>query len=323
MLPLLVAQEAYSLTEIALSIFILIVAIPAVPTIIAYLIFKTIGLSGFRRLFSYEKRDSFMHRLHPLSKILFTLFVAMGTALAENVYLLFFLVLITVPFWYLSKPSERRVRLLLILLFTQWLLVAWSQSFLNPYYTRGEGLHRIYIFPRPLWWMCYSITIEGFMYGLVQGLRVVSALSAAILLVTTTHPSEIIYGLRSFRLPIEINFMVAITFRSIPLLIEKSFLVLSAERARGLRIRPARTSNLVKAAKESVRALKTIVLAFFPIIIESIRGARQLALAASVRAFRAYRDRTYTRRVPFSLADLAISAFSVAGILFFSAALFF
>jgi len=312
----LISQSSYyTLEEIAISIFILVVALPAVPAVIAYLVFKSIGLTGFRRLFSYEPKESFMHHMHPLTKLFIILFIAIGTALAMSPYTLITLLLLTVPLWYLSKPSEGRVRLMLILLFTQWLLVAWGQSFLNPYYTRGTGLHQLYIFPRPLWWFAYSVTIEGFMYGLVQGIRVVTALSAAILLITTTHPSEIIYGLKSFRLPVEINFMIAVTFRSIPLLLEKSFLVLNAERARGLRLRPRTTSNVFQAIKEVGRTMKTLMLAFFPIIIESIRAARQLAIAASVRAFRAYKERTYYKHIPMTKTDMFISILALIGII--------
>lgn len=255
--------------------------------------------------------------MHPLPKILFTLFVSIGVAVADQLPTLVVLFLITVIFWYFSNPSEDRVRLVTILLLTQWLLIGWGQSFLNPAFT-SPNLHRIYVFPQPIRevFMITAITVEGFMYGLFQGIRVVTAMSAAILLITTTHPSQILYGLKYFGFPIEINFMIAITLRSIPEILEKSTLVLAAERARGLRIVPAMTSNVFRIMRDLIRAFVVVIIAFIPIIIETVRAGRQLALAASVKAFRAYRDRTYYRREALVGIDLILAILFGLGIVF-------
>ena len=308
--------------ELTASIIILILALPAVPTLIAYMLYKLIGLSGFRRLFSYLPKESFMHSLHPVTKLIMVISITVSAALftvntVVDVFILAGLLLITLPFWYLAKPTEDRVRLIIILILTQWLLVAWGQSFLNPGFTRGVGMHRIYIFPRMLHWMAYSVTEEGFLYGFIQGIRIAASASAALLFITTTHPSEIIYGLRKFKFPIEITFMISVTLRSIPLLIEKSFIVLNAERARGLELFPRGAKSLVGNIKAVIKIFKALALAFFPILVESIRSARQLAIAATVKGFRAYKDRTYYKEIPFRKMDIIVAVFFVAMLLFF------
>ncbi len=297
------------------SIVIFLIFMTFIPGLIAYFIFKIIGISGFTRLFSYEKRDSVIHKMHPLTKILITLFISIGVAIAEELYTLLFLFTITVILWYLSNPSEDRLRLLTILLITQWILIGWGQSFLNPAYT-SPYLHRVYVFPQPIREVMgiTAITTEGFRYGLFQGIRVITAMSAAILLITTTHPSEILYGLKYFQFPIELNFMIAIVLRSIPEILAKSTLVLAAERARGLRIVPKISTNIFSVIKELTRAFIVVILAFIPIIIESVRSGRQLALAASVKAFRAYKERTYYNTVPLRGRDLLLGLIFAIGI---------
>jgi len=309
-----------SVKEIISAILVFLVLLTFIPAFIAYMIFKIVGLSGFRRLFSYERRNSIMHQMHPLSKIMFVLFVSVGVAIAEEFYILVLMVILTMIMWVFSNPSEDKMRLLFIIILTQWLLVAWGQSFLNPGFTRGAGLTAIYIFPAPLRYAfnLNFITLEGFYFGLFQGLRLVATLSAAIWLITTTHPSEIIYGLRSFKFPMEINFMIAVTFRSIPTILEKSTLVLAAERARGLRLTPKPTKNVFKILWEALRVVWVIILAFIPIIIESVRSGRQLALAATTKAFRAYRDRTYYRKIPFTKLDLLYLITFLVGLLLVS-----
>jgi len=311
----IISPEIRELVGAILVFFVLLTFIPA---FIAYLIFKIVGLSGFRRLFSYERRESIMHRMHPLPKIVFVLFISLGVAMAEEFLTLVLMIILTIFAWLLSNPSEDKTRLLLIVIFTQWLMVAWGQSFLNPGFTRGVGLTAIYVFPTPLRhaFNLNFITLEGFYYGLFQGLRLIAALGAAIWLITTTHPSEIIYGLRSFRFPMEINFMIAVTFRSIPTILEKSSLVLAAERARGLRLVPKPTKNIFKMLWEALRVVWVIMIAFIPIIIESVRAGRQLALAATTKAFRAYRERTYYRRIPFTTIDKIFLILALLALLF-------
>jgi len=303
--------------EIIGAILVFIVLLTFIPAFIAYLIFKIVGLSGFRRLFSYERRDSIAHRMHPLPKLIFVLFISIGVAMASEFITLVFLIILTIFVWLLSNPSEDKMRLMLIIILTQWLMIAWGQSFLNPGYTRGGGLTAIYMFPTLLrtTFNLNFITLEGFYYGLFQGLRVVAALSAAIWLITTTHPSEIVYGLRTFRLPMEINFMIAVTFRSIPTILEKSSLVLAAERARGLKLTPTPTRNVFKMIWEAMRVIWVVLIAFIPVIIESIRAGRQLALAATTRAFRAYRERTYYRKIPLKRLDIVFMIIFLIGLI--------
>ncbi|MHA1617483.1 MAG: energy-coupling factor transporter transmembrane component T family protein [Candidatus Njordarchaeales archaeon] len=303
--------------EIISAIMIFVILLTFFPALIAYLVFKIIGLSGFRRLFSYERRSSLAHRMHPLSKIMFVLFISIGVAMVEEFWSLLILTLLSISMWSISNPSEDKMRLLTILLLTQWLLVAWAQSFLNPGFTRGIGLTAIYRFPKPLRivFNLNYITLEGFYYGVSQGLRLVAALSAAVWLITTTHPSEIVYGLRVFRFPVEINFMIAVAFRSIPTILEKSSLVLAAEIARGLRIFPEPSTNIIKVIRELFRSFYVVIMAFIPVIIESLRAGRQLALAATTKAFRAYKERTYFRKIPFTTFDIIYTIVFTIGLI--------
>ena len=110
--------------------------------------------------------------------------------------------------------------------------------------------------------------------------------------------------------------MIAVTFRSIPTILEKSSLVLAAERARGLRLVPKPTKNIFKMLWEALRVVWVIMIAFIPIIIESVRAGRQLALAATTKAFRAYRERTYYRRIPFTTIDKIFLISALLALLF-------
>lgn len=284
------------------AILIFIVLIMLIPGIIAYLIFVIIGISGFKRLFSYERRQSIIHRMHPLPKIIYVFTVSYVSYLSDNPVVLVILLIITIFPWTLANPSKDKIRLVTIMLLIQFLMTAWSQSFLNPYYTT-PAYTWVYSMPEALHWMSRSISLEGAQYGMVQSLRIMAALSAALLLVTTTHPSDIVYGLRTLKFPYEIVFMVSVTIKSIPALIEKIFLVIAAEQARGLSLIPRISANPISVLKGIGHAFKALIVAFIPAIVEAMREARRMAIAATVKAFRAYPNRTEYLEWHLALSD--------------------
>lgn len=284
------------------AILIFVVIILLIPGIIAYLVFVIVGVSGFRRLFSYENRESRIHSMHPFPKIMYVFFVSLLVAYVERPESLLIILLGTLIPWFFANPSKDKVRLLIIILLLQFIMTAWSQSFLNPYFTTSAYM-RVYVMPKPLHWMTRSISLAGAYYGMIQSLRVMAAISAALLLVTTTHPSDIVYGLRYLKLPYELIFMISITIKAIPSLLEKMFLVIAAERARALTFIPKITANPISIIKAISRAIGAIIIAFVPAIIEAIREAKRMAIAATIKAFRAYPKRTYYRVIEMSRTD--------------------
>jgi len=301
--------------ELIASILIFIALGVIIPALIAYLIFRLIGLTGFRRLFSYERRPSICHSMHPTAKIFFVLFVTISVAIVNSIIAIIILFLIAFIPWIFSNPSSDKMRLVLIFSAFQILLISYGQSFLNPGFARRE-LTALFVFPTPLYTTFHweAITVNGLIYGMFQSLRVVAALSVAVWLITTTAPSDILYGLRRF-FPLEINFMISTGIRAIPALLEKSTLVLAAERARGLQIFPRYSRNPLIIIRDAIRAFKVIITAFIPIIIESLRSGYQLALALSTKAFRAKRKRTYFRIIKPSWIDIAVMLLSIVGLL--------
>jgi len=287
------------------AILIFVVMIMLVPGIIAYLVFVIVGISGFRRLFSYERRESPVHRMHPFPKVIYVFFVSIIVAFVDRPEVLLIIFIGTLVPWFFANPSRDKVRLLTIMLLLQFIMTAWSQRFLNPYYTT-PAYRRIYVMPKSLHWMTTSISLDGAYYGMIQSLRVMAAISAALLLVTTTHPSDIVYGLRYLKFPYELIFMVSITIKAIPSLLEKMFLVIAAERARGLTFTPRLSANPIQSIKAIGRALGAVIVAFIPAIIEAIREAKRMAIAATVKAFRAYPRRTEYRIIKMTTKDILI-----------------
>jgi energy-coupling factor transport system permease protein len=114
---------------------------------------------------------------------------------------------------------------------------------------------------------------EGLIYGLIQSLRLFSIILICMIIVMTTHPSDLILGLNKLGLSEKIGFMLTVSIRFLPDLIEEAKRILIAQKLRGVKL---------KGIKGSFKAFGYLLL---PLLINNLRKASRLSLAAQVRGF--------------------------------------
>jgi len=144
-------------------------------------------------------------------------------------------------------------------------------------------------------------------YGLIQSFRFIATVSAALLLVATTHPSELIAGTvrfisigkRSIGFPIEIAFMVSSAVSFAPSMIEECLITINAMQVRGLKM---------KGLTNKIKALRYL---FFPLVVNVLRTGRQIAIAADSRAFRSTKHRTYLNELKLKKMDYLFLSYIV------------
>ena len=129
-----------------------------------------------------------------------------------------------------------------------------------------------------------SVYREGLIYGAVQSMRLLSATLLSMVIVMSTYPSDLILGLKKLGVPEKLGFMLTVSIRFLPTLGEEAKRILIAQRLRGLRL---------KGLRGSIRGFRFLVE---PLIIDSLRKARRIALAAEVRGFTGRRTETKNLR---------------------------
>jgi energy-coupling factor transport system permease protein len=266
-------------------------------------------MSSLQGLFRSFEVDSPLHRLDPRTKLLLVLAVSIGAVLIGTPGLLALLVLSTVPFWALVRPSRSQVRTLLLLFLTIAFGVVLSQAF---FYYWGTGPKLVLLpadFPvlGPITGGI-AIYLNGMIYGFVQSFRFIASMSVALLLVATTRPGDMIAALtdilparagrRSIGLPQEIAFMVSAAVSFAPVMIGEAEQILRAMQARGLNLHGLRGMG---------RGLSYL---FFPLITGMLRSGRQIALAADARAFRAVKERTSLVELHPGRADYLVAGYA-------------
>lgn len=264
-------------------------------------------------LFRYEQKDSLLHRLDPRVKLLWLFGVSILSVVLGTPYLLVALFASTLPFWFILRPSKSRIKAMLIVFGSIGLGFTLSQA-LFYYWARDPLLTLIPpSFPLlgPLTGGIYFYA-DGAIYGLYQAFRFMTSLSAAMLVLATSHPSRLItafvrffeikLGGKNYRvgLPYEIAFMLSSAVSFAPTMLEESGQILNAMQARGL--------ELKGGVRTKAKALRYILV---PLVVNILRAGRKLAVAADTRGFRVNRHRTYVNELRLKRNDYLFLAYTV------------
>lgn len=265
-----------------------------------------------KSLFRYEQKDSLLHRLDPRVKLLWLFGISVLSVVFGTPDLLAILFISTLPFWFILKPSKSRIKTVLIIFGSVLLSFTVSQALF--YYWAKEPLFTLIpsSFPLvgPLTGGIYFYA-DGAVYGLYQSFRVMASLSAAMLVIATTHPGMLIDAFvrffeiriagKSYRvgIPYEIAFMVSSAVSFAPTMLEESSVILNAMQARGLEL---------KDIRRKAKALKYILV---PLVVNILRAGRKLAIAADTRGFRANRHRTYVNELKLKRSDYIFLIYTI------------
>lgn len=223
----------------------------------------------------FSDKNTPFHRIDPRTKVILSLMVAVLVVVLNNVLLLMVLFLSIFSAYLFTRPSLSNLKILVFMMATVFLSTMISQGFF--YYLEPKTpVVTIVSKSVPLIGGLtggLQIYREGLIYGAVQSLRLIIVMTLALLIVLTTYPSDLILGLTKFGLPQRIGFMLMVSIRFLPSIIEEARRILIAQKLRGLKL---------KGLRGVLRGFRHLTI---PLVINCLRSGRQIALAAEVRAF--------------------------------------
>ena len=245
-------------------------------------------------MIAYLEGPSPIHSLDPRIKIAWSVAVSLLAVIFRQPWFLAGLFATTLLPWCLVRPPLSRLRLLLAAVGTTVFGTTLSQGFFYALEPRTELLK---VLPG------LSLSAEGLWYGGVVSLRLLAVLAAGTLVVFTTHPADLILALTKLGLPHWFSFMLTLALRFLPETIEQAKRILVAQQLRG-----AGGRGLLSAARQ----FRLLVV---PLVTTLLRSARQIAMAAEVRAYSA--RRVPSRELRFSQWDwvllVGLTMLTVAG----------
>lgn len=240
-------------------------------------------------LYFYLERDSFLHRLHPLTKILLLTGNCLLALIARRPAGLLAALALVLAQMALGRSLSnlRRVRVF-ILLASVFGVLLWTLF--------GRG-------PTPLvLWM----TREGLQAGIVAALRIDAFILAGALFLSIARNEEIVQGLLRLGLPYPLCFALSTALRLAPTFVGTGWAVRDAQKARGL---DPDTGSLAQRLRKSVPLL-------VPTFLTTIRMTGHLAMSLEAKGFGLRATRTSLLEARFGAADaatLALLALALAG----------
>lgn len=221
-------------------------------------------------IYLYLDRETFFHRLNPITKILSLLLLFVSAmAFTHPLYLIFlFLMVLLVLSRADALANIRRVWVIMV-------SIAIFSTLLWTFFYHGETYR------------------ESFFYGLGMGIRLNSMLLAGVVFLSCTRIEDFTAGLHKMGLPFPISFALSLAFRLVPRFVLTGLTVIQAQKARGLDLE---SGNLFQRLRKHIPLL-------IPILISALRNVDLLAMALESRGFGAGGKRTYFTEYRYRKAD--------------------
>ncbi len=280
-----------------------------------YLILVAIGIRGFKEITSYEAHGTFYYRLNPVVKIVLSMTVMIVAAI--TVWWIAAVFTFVLLFSYLSLKRGRR-KFLYGLFFTISILVGttWGYApYVTPFtlYYAFPGYHPLVIWTWPSYFgiMGYEhyLTIQSLEYGLQVAFRSAAITVSALLLIMTNTPTQILRAFHKVHVPDAIIFILMVGMKTVPEIFVYLDDSIKMQFMRGL---GSRYPRFLKPFFMLLAGLYAIV----PTIIHLMRGARDIAISADTRGFRATKRRSYVEGIRFSTLDYYAISFIVVILIF-------
>jgi energy-coupling factor transport system permease protein len=136
---------------------------------------------------------------------------------------------------------------------------------------------------------------DGLYYGLVLLGRIVASLIIALVVVMTTHPSDLFTSLAKLKMPYTLNFMLAMTLQLIPVFQREFGIIMSAQKSRGMK----------------GTGFSAVLPSFVPVFVGAIERVQQLSISLESRGFGSNGFKTSYRQVKVRARDWIIGGLGV------------
>lgn len=244
----------------------------------------------------YFPLNSFIHKLDPRTKLLFTTVFIVMTIVSNNFVSLGFCLAVTVVVVAASKvPIKTVVKsmrpIVLVILVTSVLQVLYNE----------DGIVLIDIWK-------IKITSGGVLTAVYMALRIILLIVMSTMLTYTTSPTSLTTGLDRIFAPFgkigldfhTVTMIMTIALRFIPTLIDEVDKIMSAQKSRGANFEKG---NILKRAK-------ALIPLFIPLIFNSVRHAYELSNAMICRCYNGGQGKTTMNSLKFKGKDYLVVVFS-------------
>jgi energy-coupling factor transport system permease protein len=248
------------------------------------------------------KRKSWYHLLNPNAKLLWWICLIVVPILITNPFVLLGM---TLWIWLMSFGAGIARQMYKFLIVTYPMMIGFIVITWPFFYAATPEQH--YLFN----WSVFHVSLEGFIYALAMGMRIVLALTACTFFVMTTDLMDLASSLGEFmQNKLHISYMY-------PLMVISSFKFLPELSGDYINIVESLRSRALDMDKGNfMQRLKKYVPVTIPLIDSMLRRAQRIAIALELKAFNTTnKSRTFYKHHEFRKRDFLFVFIGVLSII--------
>lgn len=251
------------------------------------------------RLLTYAEKDTWIHRLSGVTKMLFFILWSVAGMLTYDTRILIVMLIFSLVIFKISKTEWKQVgtvfKFILLFLCLNIVIVYLFSPFegCSIYGSRTELFH---IAGR------YAMTAEQLFYEFNIMLKYLTVVPVVLMFMVTTNPSEFAASLNRLGVSYKVGYAMAIALRYVPDVQADFTKIKHAQEARGIEM----------SGKASLfKRLKSMASIIFPLIFSSMDRIDVVSNAMELRGFGKKKTRTWYMGKPLSRNDYFALAFVI------------
>ena len=246
------------------------------------------------KVLSYEEKDTWIHRLSGVTKLVFFLLWSITSMLSYDTRVLLVMLVCSLIIFKMSRTEWRQVGTVFkfIMLFLVINLLA-IFIFSPDQGTKIYGTHtELFKIAGP-----YVVTTEQLFYEFNVMVKYLTVIPAVFMFIVATNPSEFAASMNRVGISYNICYSVALALRYIPDVQDEYRKIKHAQEARGIEM--SSKASLI----DRIRKSSTIL---FPLIFSSMDRIDTVSNAMELRGFGKYRKRTWYSAKPLKKNDYIV-----------------
>ncbi|MBS7339323.1 MAG: energy-coupling factor transporter transmembrane component T family protein [Suilimivivens sp.] len=251
------------------------------------------------KILSYEEKDTWIHRLSGVSKLIFFLLWCLTSMLTYDTRVLIVMVIFSLVIFKISKTEWKQVGAVfkMVMLFLSLNVIA---IFL---FSPNQGTH-IYGTRTVLFHIAgpYDLTGEQLFYELNVIIKYFTVIPAVFMFLVTTNPSEFAASMNKVGISYNVGYAISIALRYIPDVQGEFTKIKHAQEARGIEM--SGKASLISRIKNTASII-------FPLIFSSMDRIDTVSNAMELRGYGKHKKRTWYAEKKLKRNDYLTIAFSV------------
>ena len=250
-------------------------------------------------MISYEKKDTPIHKLSGVTKLIFFIVWCMVSAMTFDTRVLVIMLIIGAIIYMISGTKWEQVSGVFKAIMFFMVINLTCIFFFAPY----EGC-RIYESKTELFHLfgSYIVTSEQLFYELNVLIKYFTVIPSVFIFLTTTDPSELASSMNGVGVPYTIAYSIEIALRYIPDIQDEFRKIKNAQEARGIEM---------SSKGKLLSRIKNTAAIIFPLLFSSMDRIDVVSNAMELRGFGKKKKRSWYSKKKMTAYDIAILLFII------------